>query len=147
MNGSDPQGQSMADRAVGDAGRRSWKCSTPPSPTSSLPHIAGSLSVTTDEATWVLTSYLVSNAIVIPSQRVAFGQRFGRKRFLHVLHRRVHRASFLCGLATSLPMLLVLRVMQGAGGGALQPIAQSILLESFPRKNTAWPWAFTASAW
>ncbi|MBU6402906.1 MAG: DHA2 family efflux MFS transporter permease subunit, partial [Verrucomicrobia bacterium] len=100
----------------------------------SLRHIAGSLSVSTDESTWVLTSYLISNAIVIPST-AWFGQRFGRKRFLMTCVAIFTTASFLCGLATSLPMLLAMRIVQGAGGGALQPIAQAILFESFPREK------------
>lgn len=100
----------------------------------SLGHIAGSLSVSVDEATWVLTSYLISNAIVIPCT-AWLGQRFGRKQFLLACVTIFTVASFLCGLATSLPMLLALRVIQGAGGGAFQPIAQSILLESFPKEK------------
>ena len=100
----------------------------------SLRHIAGSLSVSTDESTWVLTTYLISNAIVIPTT-AWFGQRFGRKRFLMICLGIFTLASFLCGVATTLPMLLAMRVLQGAGGGALQPIAQSILLESFPREK------------
>ncbi|MDE3099852.1 MAG: DHA2 family efflux MFS transporter permease subunit [Verrucomicrobiota bacterium] len=100
----------------------------------SLTHIAGSLSVSTDEATWVLTSYLISNAIVIPCS-AWLGQRFGRRNFLLFCVTVFTVASFFCGLATSLPMLLVLRVIQGAGGGAFQPIAQSILLESFPKEK------------
>lgn len=99
-----------------------------------LTHIAGSLSVSNDESTWVLTSYLISNAIVIPST-AWFGQRFGRKRFLITCVAIFSIASLGCGLATSLPMLLVMRVIQGAGGGALQPIAQAILLESFPKEK------------
>ncbi len=100
----------------------------------SLSHIAGSLSVSTDEATWVLTTYLISNAIVIPAT-AWFGQRFGRKRFLMTCLAIFTAASFLCGMATSLPMLLAMRIVQGAGGGALQPVAQSILLEAFPREK------------
>jgi MFS transporter, DHA2 family, multidrug resistance protein len=100
----------------------------------SLRHIAGSLSVSTDESTWVLTTYLISNAIVIPST-AWFGHRFGRKRFLMACVALFTAASFLCGTAASLPMLLVMRVIQGAGGGALQPIAQSILIESFPKEK------------
>ena len=100
----------------------------------SLGHIAGSLSVSTDESTWVLTTYLISNAIVIPAT-AWFGQRFGRKRFLMTCMVVFTAASFLCGAATSLSMLLVMRIIQGAGGGALQPIAQSILLEAFPREK------------
>jgi DHA2 family multidrug resistance protein len=100
----------------------------------SLQHIAGSLSVSVNESTWVLTSYLISNAIVIPST-AWFGQRFGRKRFLMVCVTIFTVSSFLCGVATSLPMLLLMRILQGAGGGALQPIAQAIMLESFPREK------------
>ncbi len=100
----------------------------------SLRHIAGSLSVSTDESTWVLTTYLISNAIVIPST-AWFSQRFGRKRFLMTCVAIFTVSSFLCGVATSLPMLLAMRIIQGAGGGALQPIAQSILVESFPKEK------------
>jgi DHA2 family multidrug resistance protein len=100
----------------------------------SLSHIAGSLSVSVDQSTWVLTSYLIANAIVIPCS-AWISQRFGRKRFLLACVAIFTVASFLCGLATSLPMLLAMRVIQGAGGGAFQPIAQAILLESFPKER------------
>jgi DHA2 family multidrug resistance protein len=96
-----------------------------------LPHIAGNLSATTDESTWVLTSYLVSNAIILPATNW-LARYFGRKRFLITCIIIFTLASALCGAATSLPMLIFARVLQGAGGGALQPIAQSVLLESFP---------------
>src|SRR6185312_6355744 len=96
----------------------------------SLQHIAGGLSATYDQATWVLTTYLVSNAVVLPSSGW-FGARFGRKRFLLVCLLIFTAANFFCGLAVSLPMLLVMRIIQGAGGGALQPISQAILIESF----------------
>jgi DHA2 family multidrug resistance protein len=96
-----------------------------------LPYIAGSLSATTDEATWVLTSYLVANAIVLPASNW-FSLRFGRKRFLMTCVGIFTVASFACGAAWSLPVILLARVIQGAGGGALQPLSQSILLESFP---------------
>ena len=99
-----------------------------------LTHIAGSLSVSADQSTWVLTSYLISNAIVIPCS-AWLGQRFGRKNFLLFCVTVFTVASFACGLATSLPMLLLFRVIQGAGGGAFQPIAQSIMLESFPKEK------------
>ncbi len=104
----------------------------------SLPHIAGSLSATPEEATWVLTSYLVSNAIVLP-MTAWLGSRFGRKRFLVACIVVFTVASALCGAATSLGMLVVARILQGAGGGALQPIAQAVLMESFPpaRRGTA----------
>ena len=96
-----------------------------------LPHIAGSLSATTDEATWVLTSYLVANAIILPASGW-FALRFGRKRFLITCIVIFTASSFMCGAATSLGMILVARAVQGAGGGALQPLSQAILLESFP---------------
>ncbi len=96
-----------------------------------LPHIAGNLSATTEESTWVLTSYLVSNAIILPATNW-LGRFFGRKRFLIVCIVIFTLSSALCGAAASLGMLIVARILQGAGGGALQPIAQAILLESFP---------------
>jgi DHA2 family multidrug resistance protein len=96
-----------------------------------LPYIAGSVSATNDEATWVLTSYLVANAVVLPASSW-FGLRFGRKRFLITCIVIFTVSSFLCGAAPSLGILLLARAVQGAGGGALQPISQAILLESFP---------------
>jgi DHA2 family multidrug resistance protein len=96
-----------------------------------LPHIAGSLSASTDEATWVLTSYLVANAVILPASGW-FALRFGRKRFLITCIVIFTVSSFLCGAATTLGMILVARAIQGAGGGALQPLSQAILLESFP---------------
>ena len=97
-----------------------------------LPHIAGSLSSSVDEATWVLTSYLVSNAIVLPLSGW-FSSLIGRKRFYMICVALFTVSSMLCGVAPSLTMLIVFRVMQGVGGGALQPISQAILVESFPR--------------
>lgn len=96
-----------------------------------LPHIAGNLSATPEESTWVLTSYLISNAIILPATNW-LGYVFGRKRFLIVCIGIFTLSSALCGAATSLGLLLVARILQGAGGGALQPIAQAVLLESFP---------------
>ena len=96
-----------------------------------LPYIAGSLSASNDEATWVLTSYLVSNAIVLPASNW-FALKFGRKRFLMTCVAIFTVASFACGAAPTLALLLIFRVIQGAGGGALQPLSQAILLESFP---------------
>src|SRR5947208_1755728 len=93
-----------------------------------LPHIAGSLSATTDEATWVLTSYLVANAVVLPASSW-LALRFGRRNFLLFCIVVFTVASFLCGAATSLGMILLARTVQGAGGGALQPLSQAILLE------------------
>lgn len=96
-----------------------------------LPYIAGSLSASTEEATWVLTSYLVANAVILPASNW-FSLKFGRKRFLIICVIIFTIASFFCGAAPSLGFILVARVVQGAGGGALQPLSQSILLESFP---------------
>ena len=99
-----------------------------------LPYIAGSLSASNDEATWVLTSYLVSNAIVLPASNWC-SLRFGRKRFLMSCVSIFTVASFLCGSAPTLAFMLLARVIQGAGGGALQPLSQAILLESFPPRK------------
>ncbi len=96
-----------------------------------LPYIAGSLSASTDEATWVLTSYLVANAVILPASNW-FALRFGRKRFLVTCVIIFTVSSFFCGAAPSLPLMLLARVVQGAGGGALQPLSQAILMESFP---------------
>jgi len=96
-----------------------------------LPYIAGSLSASNSEATWVLTSYLVANAVILPASNW-FARRFGRKRFLLICVVIFTVASFFCGAAPSLGVILLARVLQGAGGGALQPLSQSILLESFP---------------
>jgi DHA2 family multidrug resistance protein len=96
-----------------------------------LPYIAGSLSATNSEATWVLTSYLVANAVILPASNW-FARRFGRKRFLLICVVVFTVASFFCGAAPSLSVILLARILQGAGGGALQPLSQSILLESFP---------------
>jgi len=99
-----------------------------------LPNMAGSLASTNEEATWVLTSYLVANAVVLPASGW-FSLRFGRKRFLLACTALFTFASFLCALAPSMPILILARILQGAGGGALQPISQAILLESFPREK------------
>jgi MFS transporter, DHA2 family, multidrug resistance protein len=99
--------------------------------TVAVPHIAGSLSASNDEATWVLTSYLVSNAIILPASGW-FAVYFGRRRFLIACIVIFTLSSIVSGAASSLGMLVVARVFQGAGGGALQPISQAILLESFP---------------
>ena len=100
----------------------------------SLPHIAGSLSASVDESTWVLTSYLVSNAIVLPLTGW-FSTLFGRKRFYIGCVVLFTVSSFLCGLAPTLPLLVVFRVIQGLGGGGLQPISQAILVDTFPREK------------
>ncbi len=107
----------------------------------SLPHIAGNLSASVDESTWVLTSYLVSNAIVLPLSGW-FSSIFGRKRFYMFCVALFTVSSFLCGLAPSLGLLVFFRVLQGAGGGALQPVSQAILVESFPREKQGMAMAF-----
>jgi DHA2 family multidrug resistance protein len=96
-----------------------------------LPHMAGSLSAGVDEATWVLTAYLVSNAVVLPITGW-LSALFGRKRFLMICLSLFTVTSMLCGSAPNLESLIVFRIFQGIGGGALQPISQAILLESFP---------------
>ncbi|HEX4030502.1 MAG TPA: DHA2 family efflux MFS transporter permease subunit [Terracidiphilus sp.] len=100
-----------------------------------LPHIAGSLAASTDQATWVLTSYLVSNAIVLPLGGWA-SNLMGRRNFFVLCITIFTIASFLCGIAPSLPLLLLFRVIQGAGGGGMQPMAQAIMADSFePQKR------------
>src|ERR1700674_404687 len=107
----------------------------------SLPHIAGSLSATVDEATWALTSYLVANAVILPITGW-LASVFGRKRLLMIAVSGFTVASFLCGLAPSLLLLIVFRILQGACGGALQPISQAVLLESFPPEGRGNAMAF-----
>ena len=97
----------------------------------SLPHIAGDLSSSNDESTWVLTSYLVTNAVVMPISGW-LSNTFGRKRFFMVCIAGFTVASLLCGLAPNLASLIVLRAIQGAAGGGLQPSGQAILADSFP---------------
>jgi len=97
----------------------------------SLPHIAGNLSATIDESTWVLTSYLVANAIVLPMTGW-LARNFGRKRLLMASVSGFTISSLLCGLAPNLPFLVAFRLIQGATGGAMQPLSQAVLLEAFP---------------
>ena len=99
-----------------------------------LPHIAGGLSAGTDESTWVLTSYLVSNAVILPIS-AWLTDRFGRKRFYMTCVLLFTISSFLCGLAPSLGMLIFFRVLQGAGGGGLAPSEQAILADTFEPKK------------
>jgi DHA2 family multidrug resistance protein len=96
-----------------------------------LPHIAGNLGASQDQSTWVLTSYLVSNAIVLPISGWLVSL-FGRKRFFMTCIVIFTISSLLCGIAPSLGVLLVARVIQGGGGGGLQPMAQAILADTFP---------------
>ncbi len=107
----------------------------------SLPHIAGSLSVTVDEAAWALTSYLVANAIILPMTGW-IANYFGRKRTLLAAVFGFTAASFLCGLAPTLPILILCRVIQGATGGALQPLSQAVMLEAFPPQDRGKAMAF-----
>jgi MFS transporter, DHA2 family, multidrug resistance protein len=99
-----------------------------------LNHIAGSMSASYSQATWVLTSYLISNAVILPLT-AWLGNRFQRKRFLMFCIFLFTASSLLCGLSFNLPMLLCMRVLQGLGGGALAPISQAILMESFPPRR------------
>ena len=96
-----------------------------------LPYMAGSLAASNDQSTWVLTSYLVSNAIVLPISGW-LAVTLGRKRFFMTCLTVFTVSSLLCGLAPSLGFLLLFRVLQGAGGGGLQPMAQAILADTFP---------------
>ena len=100
----------------------------------SLRHIQGSLSAGLEEVTWVLTSYLVSNAVVIPATGWV-ASLFGRKRYLIFSIVIFTFSSFMCGSAWSLNVLLLFRVIQGIGGGALQPLSLAILLEAFPPRE------------
>jgi len=110
-----------------------------------LPHIAGSLGASYDEATWVLTSYLVSSAIVLPISGW-LSTRIGRKRFYMLCVALFTSCSLLCGLATTLPMLVIARVLQGAGGGGLQPSEQAILADTFPPERRGMAFAMYGMA-
>ena len=100
----------------------------------SLPHIGGSLGASQDEATWVLTSYLVANAIILPAS--AYLTTFiGRKKFYMICVVLFGVSSMLCGLAPSLPLLVFFRILQGAGGGGLAPSEQAILADTFEPKD------------
>ena len=101
-----------------------------------LPQMAGSFSSSNDEATWILTSYLIASGIVVPSVDW-FSKFFGRKQFFIACILIFTGASLLCGMSTSLDMMIVSRVIQGVGGGALLPVAQAILLEAFPVEKRA----------
>lgn len=104
-----------------------------------LPHIAGNLGASLDQGTWVLTTYLVSNAIVLPITGWVTSA-IGRKRFFLICIVLFTAASFMCGVAPSLPMLLFARILQGAGGGGMQPMSQAIMADSFEPKKR--PYAF-----
>jgi DHA2 family multidrug resistance protein len=107
----------------------------------SLPHIAGSLSASVDEAAWALTSYLVANAVILPMTGW-LASFFGRKRTLMAAVMGFTVASFACGLAPNLGMLIFFRIIQGATGGALQPLSQAVMLEAFPPQDRGKAMAF-----
>lgn len=107
----------------------------------SLPHIAGSLSASVDEATWVLTSYIVANAIILPITGW-LANYMGRKRLLMTVVTGFTVSSVLCGLAPNLPALIFFRVLQGTTGGGLQPLSQAVLLEEFPGEERGKAMAF-----
>src|SRR6266446_1486135 len=102
-----------------------------------LPYIAGNLGASNDESTWVLTSYLVSNAIVLPISGW-FASVLGRKRFFMTCLTIFTLSSLLCGIAPSLGAIILFRVLQGAGGGGLQPMAQAILADTFRHGSADW---------
>ena len=99
-----------------------------------VPHIAGNMGATVEEGTWVVTSYLVSNAIILPMSGW-LANRFGRRRILLTCVAGFTLTSLLCGMATSMEWLISFRVLQGLTGGGLQPLAQAVLLETFPPKQ------------
>ncbi|MFZ0864364.1 MAG: DHA2 family efflux MFS transporter permease subunit [Candidatus Sulfotelmatobacter sp.] len=107
----------------------------------SLPHIAGSLSSSVDEATWVLTSYIVANAIILPITGW-LANYLGRKRLLMTVVTGFTLSSILCGLAPNLPALIFFRVLQGTTGGGLQPLSQAVLLEEYPDQERGKAMAF-----
>src|SRR5271163_3378771 len=110
-----------------------------------LPHIAGGLAVSADESTWVLTSYLVSNAVVLPLS-AWLSRGFGRKRYYMICVALFTISSLLCGFAPSLGMLIFFRVLQGVGGGGLAPVEQAILVDTFPPAKRAAAFALYSMA-
>src|SRR3981189_1446037 len=111
----------------------------------SLPHIAGGLAVSADESTWVLTSYLVSNAVVLPLS-AWLSRIFGRKRYYMICVALFTISSLLCGFAPSLGMLIFFRVLQGVGGGGLAPVEQAILVDTFPASERGGAFALYSMA-
>ena len=110
-----------------------------------LPHIAGGLAVSYDESTWVLTSYLVANAVVLPLS-AWLSRVFGRKNYYMACVATFSISSFLCGIAPSLPMLIFFRVLQGISGGGLAPVEQAILVDTFPPAKRAGAFALYSMA-
>ena len=111
----------------------------------SLPHIAGGLGTSYDESTWILTSYLVANAVILPMS-AWLSQVFGRKRYYMMSVALFSATSFLCGIAPSLSLLIVFRVLQGIGGGGLAPVEQAILVDTFPKEKQAGAFALYSMA-
>jgi MFS transporter, DHA2 family, multidrug resistance protein len=111
----------------------------------SLPHIAGGLGTSYDESTWILTSYLVANAVVLPMS-AWLSRVFGRKRYYMMSVALFTATSFLCGTAPSLGMLIAFRVLQGLGGGGLAPVEQAILVDTFPKEKLGGAFALYSMA-
>jgi DHA2 family multidrug resistance protein len=111
----------------------------------SLPHIAGGLGTSYDESTWILTSYLVANAVILPMS-AWLSRVFGRKRYYMMSVALFTATSFLCGIAPSLGTLIVFRVLQGLGGGGLAPVEQAILVDTFPEAKRAGAFALYSMA-
>jgi DHA2 family multidrug resistance protein len=111
----------------------------------SLPHIAGGLGRSFDEVTWILTTYLVANAVVLPMS-AWLSRVFGRKHYYMACVALFTLASFLCGIAPTLAIMLIARVMQGIGGGGLAPVEQAILVDTFPPAKRASAFALYAVA-
>jgi DHA2 family multidrug resistance protein len=111
----------------------------------SLPHIAGGLAVSYDESTWVLTSYLVANAVVLPLS-AWLSRVFGRKNYYMTCVALFVASSFLCGIAPSLGLLIFFRILQGVGGGGLAPVEQAILVDTFPGAKRAAAFALYSMA-
>ena len=109
----------------------------------SLPYIAGSLSATVDEATWALTSYLAATAVILPMSGW-LASRFGRRRLMLLSVSSFTGASFLCGIAPTMELLVFFRVLQGVTGGVMAPLSQSILLETFPHEERGKAMSFWA---
>jgi MFS transporter, DHA2 family, multidrug resistance protein len=110
-----------------------------------LPHIAGGLAVSSEESTWVLTSYLVSNAVVLPLS-AWLSRVLGRKRYYMICVALFTVSSLLCGFAPSLGALIFFRVLQGVGGGGLAPVEQAILVDTFPPAKRAAAFALYSMA-
>src|ERR1700746_945562 len=111
----------------------------------SLPHIAGGLGTSLDEATWVLTSYLVANAVVLPLS-AWLSRVFGRKNYYMTCVALFTISSLLCGLAPNLGLLIFFRVLQGIAGGGLAPVEQAILVDTFPASKRAAAFALYSMA-